>query len=83
MYYLPHNNQIDQTSLNDVVDTMPFNSSWAPGGLAGCDMADVGVKAGVGVSQGGLNVNAGGNVSFTWLLISGALAYFMFFRKKG
>ena len=82
MYDLPHNNQIDQGQLHDVVDTMPFNSSWAPGGLAGCDMGDVGVKAGVGVSQTGLNVNAGGKVSFTWLLIGSALAYFLFFRKR-
>ena len=86
MYYLKTNNLHvrDRNAgweMGDVVDTMNYDSAWSSG-LSGCDqMGDVGVNAGVGVGASGLRVNAGGNVSLTWLLIAGVVGYFVFFKK--
>lgn len=78
MYYINRRNE-----LNDVVDSMPYNSTWASG-LQGCEeLGDAGASVGVGVTPGGLKVNTGVNVSFTWLLIGGVVGYFVFFHKKG
>lgn len=83
-----HNREQQGWNMGDVVDTMPYKSSWAPGGLAGCaecngcdGLSGAGVSASVGVGSSGLNVNTGGNISFTWLLIAGAIGYFVFFKK--
>lgn len=66
---------LDQDNgLEDIVDSMPYNSEWAPGQLAGCDaLGDVGVK--VGVSPGG--VNASGGFGWGTLLLIGA-GFFLF-----
>ncbi|HMY74911.1 MAG TPA: hypothetical protein PLQ88_24045, partial [Blastocatellia bacterium] len=57
-------------------DSMPFNSSWASGQLAGCEcdsLGDVGVN--VGVSPGG--VQASGGFGWGTLLLIGA-GFFLF-----
>ncbi|HEX9005406.1 MAG TPA: hypothetical protein VGB07_36200 [Blastocatellia bacterium] len=61
--------------VGDIVDSMPYNSEWAPGGLAGCDLGEVDVN--VGVNPGGLSASGG----FGWgtLLLIGAGIYV--FRK--
>ena len=58
--------------VGDIVDSMPYNSQWAPGGLAGCDsLGEVDVN--VGVNPGGLSASGG----FGWgtLLLIGAGIY--------
>ena len=66
--------------LADVVDSMPFNSSWAPGQLAGCEMGDV--NAGAQVSTSGVQVSGGINWT-TVALIAGGFWLFGKMFKKG
>jgi hypothetical protein len=68
----------DVPELNDIVDSMPFDSNWAPGQLAGCDLADA--NAGVNVSTSG--VRASGGINWTTVaLIAGGLWVFRKYFK--
>lgn len=67
---------IGTDDLSDIVDSMPFNSEWAPGELAGCDgMGDV--SASVGVNPGGVRASGG----FDWTTIALIAGGFWLFRK--
>lgn len=61
--------------LNDIVDSMPYNSAWSSGELAGCDLADA--NAGVQVSTGGVQASGGIN----WTTVALVAGGFWLFRK--
>ncbi len=61
--------------LSDIVDSMPYNSAWAAGQLAGCDLADV--SASVGVNPGGVTASGG----FSWTTLGLIAGGFWLFSK--
>lgn len=61
--------------LSDVVDSMPYNSAWAPGQLAGCEMGDV--SADLQVNPGGVQATGG----FSWTTVALIAGGFWLFNK--
>ena len=77
MYTIPINN-LQPDELADVVDSMPYKSGWASGLGEGCSLEDARATAGVSVGASGLQVNAGGGVSFWWLAIGAGMLWLIF-----
>jgi hypothetical protein len=68
---LGRNNIGTNEQLNDIVDSMPYQSDFGMGNCGCTGLADAGVNLGVGTS----GVNASGGFSWTTLLLIGAAIY--------
>lgn len=69
------NRDANATGLDDIVDSMPYSSAWAPGQLAGCDLGDAG--AGLQVNPGGVSASGG----FSWTTVALIVGGFWLFKK--